>query len=575
MRDFASPPASYRPLLHWFWQGHLSEAALREQLRAMHQAGGGGVVLRPSPSSSPAAFDPVWMRLLRGCIDEAKTQGLAIWLSDEIGTTRGRARGQAIPPALRAHYMKFRIEDVPLRAARQWRSRPVAGQVLCAVAVPVAGKGYDFAASKDLLPALEQPASLLLSLESDARIFLFWQESADDLDLLNAQAGHWFIGNTHELYRAALGTEFGTVISGFFLDAPALWNEAQCASRQCLPWSPALPKIFHRQHGYDLISHLPALIAPAGDDAARVRQDFWQTVARLMRENLYQPFCDWARAHGLEYTGHLTPEGQQPLNVSHTADNAPFYRMFQPPGVVVALDAEARRRDDPSARLCASMVALQGQSRVLEEISQDGWDTVLSERVSCLSYQWQHGVNGVTVHSGANAELSQPYWARWRAFADYVARCSYALAQSRPAARIGLLLATRSEWAHYHPKGHRLTRWVREDLDHTVRLLNELHYDFILLPEDDLSKADCSESRLWCGPARLPLEMIIVPGATTLSWAAWRKIEAFVADGGKVACLGLLPRWSERGRDSEFEEHVGKATLQTVDDLYEAYAAYE
>ncbi len=65
--------------------------------------------------------------------------------------------------------------------------------------------------------------------------------------------------------------------------------------------------------------------------------------------------------------------------------------------------------------------------------------------------------------------------------------------------------------------------------------------------------------------------MIVLPSVTALSWAAWRKLEEFAEAGGKVVCLGLLPRWSERGRDEEFESHVGRTTRLTVADAYEAY----
>jgi hypothetical protein len=135
-------------------------------------------------------------------------------------------------------------------------------------------------------------------------------------------------------------------------------------------------------------------------------------------------------------------------------------------------------------------------------------------------------------------------------------------------------------WAHYNPNGHRFVRWVEEDLRNTLQLLDELHFDFVLLPEDDLCAAPMeaesqTSTRLLCGRARLPLEMIVLPSVTALSHEAWQKIQTFVEAGGKVACLGLLPRWSERGRDTQLEEDISRETRLGVGDLYTAYTARE
>ncbi len=96
---------------------------------------------------------------------------------------------------------------------------------------------------------------------------------------------------------------------------------------------------------------------------------------------------------------------------------------------------------------------------------------------------------------GADADapslLHQPYGARIQTLADYLARCGDALSRGRSDARVGLLWPQRSAWAHHNPKGHRFVRWVEEDLQATAGLLDELHYSFLLLPEDTLCAARC------------------------------------------------------------------------------------
>jgi hypothetical protein len=141
---------------------------------------------------------------------------------------------------------------------------------------------------------------------------------------------------------------------------------------------------------------------------------------------------------------------------------------------------------------------------------------------------------------------------------DYLTRCGAALSHGQSAARIGLLWPARAAWSHHHPKGHRLVRWVEEDLTATMELLDELHFGFLCLPEDDLTTATVERVldgplnarpsyHLRCGSARLPLETVVLPSVTSLSRAAWQKLEEFVAVGGKVVCLGIAAALERTG----------------------------
>lgn len=179
----------------------------------------------------------------------------------------------------------------------------------------------------------------------------------------------------------------------------------------------------------------------------------------------------------------------------------------------------------------------------------------------------------------AASVLAQPRAAAIAAFNRELAQFCGALQGSESGAQVGVLWPLRSLRAHYNPRGHRFTRWVEEDVCATAKLLDELHFNFLFLPEETLCAAPFSEiesaAALLCGEARLPLQLLIVPSVTTLSRAAWEKIEAFCERGGRVICLGLLPRWSEIGRDQELENRVLRATRFHVEDAYESYGATE
>ncbi|HVF10250.1 MAG TPA: hypothetical protein VNA16_05580 [Abditibacteriaceae bacterium] len=453
-------------------------------------------------------------------------------------------------PEVRAWHLRFQSEDVPREVPENWQPQATEGEVLCAVAVPLTGPGgqADFTQVLDLLPALhEAPDFLLISLNSAARVFFFRAQSYDSTDLMGAAATRLLLEQIDREHKDATAR----------FDLPTLFSEYSCPERDCLPWSPLLPDAFSADHGYSLMARLPSLVADTGPDAARVRQHFWLTVVRLLRQNLWAPLHEFEAArHTLSFG--LSAAGQEPLRAAtlHYGDIAPAQRILTNAGCTPDAGILA-------ARLCASIAALEGKpcARAAIEANRNPHDMLPGVlRLLC------QGINRIALSD------CQPPTENCQVFADAVARYCYVLAQGRTAARVGVLLSTRSAWAHHHPRGHRFTRWVDEDLHGAAQLLDALHFDYVLLPEEDLCAARCDGQKLLCGAAALPLEMILVPGATTFSWAALRKIEEFVAGGGKAAFLGLLPRWSENGRDEELEKRISKMTMVIAGDIYDAHA---
>lgn len=597
MRAFASAPTSFAPILSWLWNGNLQEDVIRQQLRAMRAAGFGGVVLRAAHGHTTDYLSDEWLHLARLGVQECESLGLKVWLGDEDGGASGTCGG-SIPahyPELSSYYLKFHTQDVAAIDALSWRPPPVTGTLLYAIAMPLIGTPPkpDFARAATLTRvAPERAAGLIADLGTHARVFTFSQERGSYIDLMNPEAARRFLDSTHERYRVAVGDHFGATVAGLFVNSPTLWPPTESGDTQRFPWSPLMLDFFTKHIGYDLLEWLPALIADFGDDAARLRQEFWQAIIHLTHEGFWKPITTWAEQHELTYSG--TVRGQEPINsmVAQQGDAVAAYRILNPPGVAASglqasqhLLSLGRGLD---ARLSASIATFGGKPRVVAELwGASGWSATLQERMASLHHLLRQGVNcfvpnasfysirGQRRRQAPPSEMHQPYWTQWKTLADYIARCSYALGQGKTGARVGLLWPIRSAWAHHHPRGHRLTRWVEEDLYASALLLDEINFEFLLLPEDDLCAAQCEEASLLCGVAQVPLEMIVLPSVTTLSWAAWRKLEEFVAHGGKVVCLGLLPRWSERGRDREMETHVGKTMSVVISDLYESYAIME
>lgn len=615
MRAFGSPPKSFAPLVVWIWNAPLSESALRAQLNAVVEAGFGGVIVRAADGVAPSYNSEAWLQQVQLVARECQAQNLVLWLTDEgparlstspdngSGTGRSGSSGGRITrecPELRSHFLRFHTIEVAREESAAWKFPAVAGQLLHAVAVPLqpSSRRPDFSRAITLtqLP-LEQAGYYLARLDADVRVLIFAQERAGYVDLLNPQTALLFLESTHERLRNALGDDWEAV-TGFWLHAPTLRENSATSELQRLPWSPLLMEAFTQQPGYELLEWLPALVADLGDDASRLRQDYWAAVARMAREAFWQPIANYAENNNKLYCGFV--DGQQPLNgmVAQQSDAASIFRTLpraaiEAPGVQnggFGLDLGRALH----ARLAASVAALKddgknpGASRVLAEAWRGaGWGTTPDERLPSLHHLLRQGINGFAAHGvfasigdgqlaiQAPSELHQPYAAQWKGLAQYMARTSYVLSHGRPGARVALLWPIRSAWAHHHPKGHRLTRWVEEDLYATALMLDDLHFEFLFVSEEDLQNGRFEAGKVLCGASEHAFELIVLPSVTTLHRATWTKLEALLEAGGNVACLGLLPRYSERGRDAAFEAHVSKTTMVTAGDLYEAYTEME
>ena len=544
----------HAPLVRWFWRDDFDEALLCLELGALCEKGYGGLVLSP-PEAPTGYLGLEWMRRVRFLAEVCRAQGLILWLADDWKMPSGSGELCRAQTENSAWSLRFQTENLSREAIAHWQSP--SEKPLAAWAAPREKSKVRWHEAHDLLPDWdENPARGVASFNEDVQVIAFFTERAPrDIDRMAPQSARDFLQLTHEAYRAALGESFfGETIRGFWAAGPPLCQNAPDE----LPWSPHLPDAFLAQHGYDLLPRLASLIAPWGDDSVMVRQHFWQTIGALLNQNWWQPQRLWCEENKLQLALWPRLETGESFN-----DIAGAYGNLSG-----ALRAAHRHFVEPQnsallTRLTASSAALENQAPPLAI-----WPENQSpqDRVPQLHQLWQHGVGGQIAPSD---EPLQPFAAALTQWNSELARVGQWLATSRPAGRIGVLLSTRSAWAHYHPKGHRLTRWIWEDYLSVTTLLDELHFDFFLVEESDVLNAKLHGGQLLCGRAQITLDVLIVPSITTMHWDFWRRLREFVESGGKAICLGLLPRWSEKGRDEELENSVSQTTMLTVADLYE------
>ena len=388
-----------------------------------------------------------------------------------------------------------------------------------------------------------------------ARLYLWAREAESRFDALDADATQTLISSA----RSALQTicdlpEIRGAIRGIVLDVPPLWDENAPDVLRRFPYHDDLPRVFETRHGTDLQSALPTLIADTGSDAVRVRLDFWASVSQMLRDHFAQPWRDFADENALQLRFDFVDD-----NLNHGV--ARYGDIAQ---IAAVGDGCALKIDNitSSTRCLLRLLSSVGESRA------DPFQVFA--RSSSFSLNEYHAL----LHAGANAfEAAENVSGDARneeLSANYLARNCEFLTAGKCAARVAVLWPERSLHAHHHPKAHRFVRWVEEDLAATMQLLDSLHLDYSFVAESEIVDAQIEDRVLVVG-AKTPVECVVLSSVTCLSRATWQKLETFAQNGGKVVCLGLLPRWSEGGRDETLESEIEAQTRTNVDDVYNFY----
>ena len=303
---FQSPPPDCRIMMRWWWFGpSVTKPELERELRAMKDAGIGGVEVQPV---YPLALD-----------DPKNDFHNFLYLSDEfIGDLRFAAQ--------EAHELGLRF-DVTLGSGWPLGGPHIpvtqaAGKLRVVSATFAAGESSvavpDVSAGEELLAIFLQenrgaPQLLKAADIQNGRLHLPSSSSSRTLT--------WFIaGRTGMMVkRAAVGAE-GFVLDHF--DQSATENHLHSVGDRLLSafgnappyavfsdslevygsdWTSDLLQEFQTLRGYDLTPYLPALVQDIGPRTADIRHDWGETLTDLINERYLTPIREWAEKNGTRF----------------------------------------------------------------------------------------------------------------------------------------------------------------------------------------------------------------------------------------------------------------------------------
>jgi hypothetical protein len=295
---FQNPPDDARIMMRWWWFGPaVTKPELQKELETMRGAGIGGVEIQPvyplllddasKGIRNLSYMSPEFLDAVSFANKTAQSMGLRVDITLGSGWPYG---GPKTTLALSAGRLK--VISLPITAAK-FTPPPMAegDKIIAAFAVTGTEKSFDPASAQRI--DLETGA---IPAAAGTRTALVFVASHTRQTVKRPAAGAE--GYVLDHFSRAAIDEHLTDVAAPLLDAfgqrPPYAVFSDSLEVFASDWTANLPAEFLKRRGYDLLPHLPELLAGGTAQAESVRHDWGVTLSDLVRENYLSPVTQFA-----------------------------------------------------------------------------------------------------------------------------------------------------------------------------------------------------------------------------------------------------------------------------------------
>jgi hypothetical protein len=300
-QGFLNPPDNAKVMMRWWWFGPaVVKPELEKELETMHSAGIGGVEIQPVyplmlDNSAQGIVNlrylsPEFLGDVSFVNNKARELGLRVSITLGSGWPYG-GPGTTLPLAAG----RLKVVAIPIQNGAVTPPDLAPGDSLIA-AFLVSGteKSFDPATAKQF-----DPTTPLSNAPAGSTALFFIASHTRQVVKRAAFGAEGYV--LDHFSRAAIDEHLNDVAAPLvkaFGNQPPYSVFSDSLEVYGSDWTPNLPAEFRKRRGYDLIPHLPELIAGGTPEAEAVRHDWGQTLSDLIRENYLAPLTQFAEAHG-------------------------------------------------------------------------------------------------------------------------------------------------------------------------------------------------------------------------------------------------------------------------------------
>jgi len=576
--NFLHPPDSAKPMVRWWWFGAaVTKPEILHELQQMKADGIGGAELAfvypevldgPNPAGLGTGNGSITFKNLPflspehlSAITYAKDEGRKLGLRIDVTLCSGWPYGGSNTPLSEASEM-LRIVEVPIPANANRIPQPAEiplpkDQVRIPPLTIIQG---DKLIARSIGPGEPKhwDAATMQRIDSDSitpspipRVALLFYASHTFQQVKRAAVGaegYVLDPFSHQAVATHLAKVGGPLIKAFGATPPyAIFSDSLEAYGA--DWTPDLPQQFLKRRGYDLIPHLPELVAGGTPAAEKVRHDWGRTLTELVNENYLKQIDDWAKAHGTKFRSqtygepavsfssqHLTalPEGEGPqwrafstlrwaTSANHVFGNnvtsgETFTWLHSPVFRATPLDMKAE----------ADIDFIMGENQLIFH----GWP------YSPPPAELVPGDPGWSLYAAGVFNDHNPWHPVMPAVTQYIARISYLLRQGQPANQVAVLLPTDDAWAGFTPAHVTVTGAMQKLVPKEIlSAILSAGYNFDFIDADAINSVGLGAHQI-----------LVLPPTDRIPVDTLRKINAWVAHDGKVISVGKLPSLNAEGQ---------------------------
>ena len=571
--NFLHPPDSAKPMVRWWWFGPaVTKPEILRELQQMKADGIGGAELafvypEVIDGANPAGIgtgngnvtfknlpflSPEHLAAITYAKDEGRKLGLRIDVTLCSGWPYG---GPNTPLSEAAERLKMIEIAVPAKADHILLplSKYEDGDVgLAQFLVPGEPKHWNAAEAKPLpLLVFSNSNDIHFEPSDTPRVALFFIAGPTRQQVKRAAVGaegYVLDPFSHQAVATHLAKVGEPLVKAFGSTPPyAIFSDSLEAYGA--DWTPNLSAEFLKRRGYDLIPHLPELVAGGTPAADKVRHDWGRTLTELVNENYLTQINDWAKAHGTKFRSQTygepavsfssqrlaaLPEGEGPQWRAFstlrwaTSANHVFGNNITSGETFTWLHSPVFRATPLDMKAEADIDFIMGENQLIFH----GWP------YSPPPSELAPGDPGWSLYAAAVFNDHNPWHPVMPAVTQYIARISWLLRQGEPANQVAVLLPTDDAWAGFSPAHVSVTGAMQKLVPkEMIAAILSAGYNFDFIDADAINSVGLGTHQI-----------LVLPPTDRIPVDTLRKIDDWAAHGGKIIAVGKLPSLDDQGQ---------------------------
>jgi hypothetical protein len=539
---FINPPAEARPIMRWWWFGPaVSKPEIKAELETMRLAGIGGVEIQPvyplmlddedKGIKNLQYMSPEFLDAVSYANQTAQSLGLRVDITLGSGWPYG---GTKTTLALAAGRLK--VVSIPMIGTAATPPKIEAGDsIIAAFAVKGALKSFDPTTARRIDLGT---GSFVSGAEAQTALFFVASHTKQAVKRPAAGAEGYVLDH---FSRAAIDehlNDIATPLLNAFGNHPPYSVFSDSLEVYGSDWTNDLPAEFQKRRGYDLIPHLPELLAGGTPEADAVRHDWGKTLSELIRDNYLAPITQFAESHHTRFRSQTygepavtladesvpnLPEGEGPqwraFSFTRWASSAShlYGRNITSAETWTWLHSPAFRATPLDMKAEADRMFILGVNQIV------GHGYPYSPAAA--------GEPGWSLYAAAVFNSHNPWFPVMPDVTRYLQRVSWLLRQGKPANDIAILLPEDDAQADFTPGHVSITEEMKKRITpELMEAILDAGYNVDYIDAATIDKLGI-----------IPYPILILPPTDRIPLATYKKIESYAASSGKVIAIGKLP----------------------------------